>query len=101
MKERLWFQLVTCLAYCIDKELYNAIDYLRKQYGSLAVPSAKVSKEPLCVFCGAVEVHRRLTTTNRPIVCDDRKIGKNQRRLSEVKMRTTIADVSLMSFTPR
>ena len=31
MKERLWFQLVTCLAYCIDKELYKAIDYLREQ----------------------------------------------------------------------
>ena len=31
MKERLWFQLVTCLAYCIDNELYKAIDYLREQ----------------------------------------------------------------------
>jgi len=31
MKERLWFQLVTCLAYCIDKERDNTIDYLRDQ----------------------------------------------------------------------
>ena len=31
MKQKLWLPLVTCLAYCIDKELYKAIDYLREQ----------------------------------------------------------------------
>ena len=31
MKQRLWLTLITCLAYCIDKELYKAIDYLREQ----------------------------------------------------------------------
>jgi hypothetical protein len=31
MKQRLWLSLITCLAYCIDKELYKAIDYLREQ----------------------------------------------------------------------
>ncbi|MHC4431783.1 MAG: integrase core domain-containing protein [Planctomycetota bacterium] len=31
MKQKLWLTLVTCLAYCIDKELYKAIDYLREQ----------------------------------------------------------------------
>ena len=25
MKEKLWFSLVTCLVYCLDKELYMAI----------------------------------------------------------------------------
>lgn len=29
MKQRSWFSLITCLAYCIDKEFYKAIDYLR------------------------------------------------------------------------
>jgi len=27
MKENLWLTLVTCLAYCVDKELWKAIDY--------------------------------------------------------------------------
>ena len=31
MKQRLWLTLITCLAYCIDKDLYKAIDYLREQ----------------------------------------------------------------------
>jgi len=31
MKQKLWITLVTYLAYCIDKELYKAIDYLREQ----------------------------------------------------------------------
>ena len=31
MKEKLWLPVITCLAYCIDKELYKAIDYLREQ----------------------------------------------------------------------
>ncbi len=31
MKQRLRLTLITCLAYCIDKELYKAIDYLREQ----------------------------------------------------------------------
>ena len=31
MKQKLWLPLVTCLAYCIDKELYKAIDYLGEQ----------------------------------------------------------------------
>ena len=31
MKLNLWLPFVTFLAYCIDKELYKAIDYLREQ----------------------------------------------------------------------
>ena len=31
MKQKLWITLATYLAYCIDKELYQAIDYLREQ----------------------------------------------------------------------
>ena len=31
MKQKLWLTLIACLAYCIDKELYKAIDYLREQ----------------------------------------------------------------------
>jgi transposase InsO family protein len=31
MKENLWLTLVTCLAYCVDKELWKAIEYLKEQ----------------------------------------------------------------------
>ena len=31
MKQKLWITLVTHLAYCIDKELYKAINYLKEQ----------------------------------------------------------------------
>jgi len=31
MKKDLWITVVTYPAYCVDKELYKAIDYLREQ----------------------------------------------------------------------
>jgi hypothetical protein len=31
MKPKFWITLVTCLAWCIDRELYNAIAYLGEQ----------------------------------------------------------------------
>jgi len=31
MKQKLWLTLITCLAYCMDRELYKAIDYLKEQ----------------------------------------------------------------------
>ena len=31
MKQHLWLTMVTCLAYCLDKELWKAIDYLKEQ----------------------------------------------------------------------
>ena len=31
MKQKVWIMLITYLAYCIDKELYKAIDYLKEQ----------------------------------------------------------------------
>jgi hypothetical protein len=31
MKQKLWLTFLTYLAYCIDQELYKAIDYLKVQ----------------------------------------------------------------------
>ena len=47
MKEKLWLPLITCLAYCIDKELYNAIDYLREQVRVLIEQQEQQSKRIL------------------------------------------------------
>ena len=44
MKQRLWLTLATCLAYCIDKELYRAIDYLREQVRVLVEHQEKRDK---------------------------------------------------------
>ena len=47
MKQKLWLSLVTCLAYCIDKELYKAIDYLREQVRVLIEHQEKRDKRIL------------------------------------------------------
>jgi len=31
MKQNPWLTLMTCLAYCVDKELWKAIEYLKEQ----------------------------------------------------------------------
>ena len=47
MKQKLWITLVTYLAYCIDKELYKAIDYLREQVRVLVEQQEKQNKRIL------------------------------------------------------
>ena len=47
MKQKLWLTLVTYLAYCIDKELYKAIDYLREQVRLLVEQQEKQNKRIL------------------------------------------------------
>jgi hypothetical protein len=44
MKQKLWITLITCLAYCIDKELYDAIDYLKEQVWVLLEQQQKQNK---------------------------------------------------------
>jgi putative transposase len=44
MKQRLWLSLVTCLACCIDKELYKAVHYLREQVRVLIEHQEKQNK---------------------------------------------------------
>lgn len=47
MKQKFWITLVTYLAYCIDKELYKAIDYLREQVRVLVGQQEKQNKRIL------------------------------------------------------
>ena len=44
MNKKLWLTLVGCIAYCIDKELYRAIDYLREQVRVLVEHQEKDNK---------------------------------------------------------
>jgi len=47
MKQKLWITLVTYLSYCIDKELYKAIDYLKSQVEVLVEQQEKQNKRIL------------------------------------------------------
>ena len=47
MKNKLWLTLITYLAYCIDKELYKAIDYLKEQVRVLIEQQEKQNKRIL------------------------------------------------------
>ena len=47
MKEKLWITLDTYLAYCMDKELYKAIDYLWEQVRVLVEQQEKQNKRIL------------------------------------------------------
>ena len=44
MKQKLWLTLIGCIAYCIDKELYKAIDYLREQVRVLVEHQENLNK---------------------------------------------------------
>ena len=47
MKNKFWVTLITYLAYCIDKELYKAIDYLKSQVEVLVEQQEKQNKRIL------------------------------------------------------
>jgi len=44
MKQKLWLTLIGRVAYCVDKELYKAIDYLREQVRVLVEHQEKQNK---------------------------------------------------------
>ncbi len=47
MKQKIWLTLISCIAYCIDKELYKAIDYLKVQVEVLIEQQEKQNKRVL------------------------------------------------------
>ena len=44
MKQKLWITIATYIAYCIDKELYRAIEYLKIQVEVLIEQQEKQNK---------------------------------------------------------
>ena len=47
MKQKVWLTLISCIAYCIDKELYKGIDYLKEQVRVLIEQQEKQNKRIL------------------------------------------------------
>ena len=62
MKQKLWIALVTYLSYCIDKELYKAIDYLKSQVEVLVEQQEKQNKRILLTNKQRMRVAAKATT---------------------------------------
>jgi hypothetical protein len=66
MKHKLWITLFTCLAYCIDRELWKAIEYLKEQVKVLKEQQEKDKRillnnhQRIRVAAKAKELTRRL-----------------------------------------
>ena len=76
MKEKLWLTLITCLACCIDKELYKAIDYLREQVRVLVEQQEKQDKRILLTNSPAIrhdimDSFVRVLVHKSPGCCDE------------------------------
>ena len=54
MKQKSWITLLTYLAYCVDKELYKAIDYLKEQVRVLLEHQEKQNERVLVAKTGEV-----------------------------------------------
>ena len=82
MKQRLWLSLISCLAYCIDKELYKAIDYLREQVRVLVEYQE--------------EQHKRIPVTNRQRMRVAAKAKRLSRKMLEQCTELFTPDIMLV-----
>lgn len=78
MKQRLRLSLITCLAYCIEKELYKAIDYLQEEVRVLVEHQEKQDKRILL----ANSQRMRVTASNTgcPLSRNNKKYCNEARR---------------------
>ncbi len=90
MKRQLWITLVTYLAYCIDKELYKAIDYLREQVRVLLEQQEKQNKRILLtnsqrmkVAAKAKRLSRRMLEQCTVLFTPDTILGWFRRLIAE------------------
>jgi putative transposase len=68
MKQKLWLTLVGCIAYCIDKELYKAIDYLREQVRVLLEHQEKDNKRIILTNSQRVRVAAKAKRLSRKML---------------------------------
>ncbi|MHC4123840.1 MAG: integrase core domain-containing protein [Planctomycetota bacterium] len=70
MKNKLWITLITYLAYCIDKELYKAIDYLKEQVKVLIEQQEKQNKRILLTNNQRMRIAAKAKRLTRKILED-------------------------------
>ncbi|MFC1677358.1 helix-turn-helix domain-containing protein [Planctomycetota bacterium] len=68
MKQKLWLTLVGCIAYCIDKELYKAIDYLREQVRVLVEHQEKQNKRIILTNCQRMRIAAKAKRLSRKML---------------------------------
>jgi len=68
MKQGLWLSLTTRLAYCIDRELYKAIDYLREQVRVLVEHQERQDKRILLTHSQRMRVAARAKRLSRKML---------------------------------
>jgi len=68
MKQRLWITIATYIAYCIDKELYKAIEYLKAQIEVLIEQHEKQNKRILLTNHQRIRVAARAKRLSRKIL---------------------------------
>ena len=63
MQQRRWITLATFIAYCIDKELYQAIEYLKAQVEVLIEQLEKQNKRILLTDHQRIKVAAKANTS--------------------------------------
>jgi hypothetical protein len=90
MEQKLWITLLTYLAYCIDKELYKAIDYLKEQVRVLVEQQQKENKRILLttnqrirVAAKAKQLTRKLLEETTVLFSPDTVVGWYYKLIAE------------------
>ena len=90
MKQKLWITLITYIAYCIDKELYKAIDYLKTQVEVLVEQQEKQNKRILLtnnqrmrIAAKAKKLSRKMLEQCTVLFCADTIIGWYNKLIAE------------------
>ena len=70
MKQKLWITLITYFAYCIDKELYKAIGYLKTQVEVLIEQQEKQNKRILLTNNQRISIAAKAKRLSRKMLED-------------------------------
>jgi putative transposase len=89
MKRNLWLTMLTCLAYCLDKELWKAIDYLKEQVRVLQEQQEKDRRillnnhQRIRLTAKAKRLTRRLLEETTVLFTPDTILGWYRKRIAQ------------------
>jgi hypothetical protein len=89
MRQKLWITLITCLAYCIDRELWKAIEYLKEQVRVLKEQQEKdkpillTDHQRIRIAAKAKELTRRLLEETSVLFTPDTILGWYRRLIAQ------------------
>ena len=89
MKQNLWLTLVTCLAYCLDKELWKAVEYLKEQVRVLTEQQEEDQRillndqQRMRLAAKATRLPRRLLEETTVLFTPDTILGWHRRLIAQ------------------